>query len=875
MKKKNILLGVLLAGSLISLASCGTKKPSTTPDSSVPTSTPTITDVTTPVSNTVKLTFNTNGGDFINPIEVEKNEVVGLPTPTKAKTVVDSTTHEAIAYEFVDWFLDKELTERTEGIFTKDTTLYAGWEEVRSAEDGYDLVQANVNLSKYEITETLPTNWKRSIFTFGKDAQGRSRTNTWKCVQYDDFEDINLFDSLVTGEKEYMFTHSFKVSGSIPLATFTAREDGYIRLYVQNGSSSAKNAGVKVSVGSASYNIMIPANYGEVGNPVVQVCVEVEKDETYVLSSYGGTTMDIYCIEAEYITEESDPDYLSIDIFPRLEFLAGQYFNYDNLEVDLNYENGRIDKLTMGDLDLDVSIEGLDEFDPLESGSYEVNISYKDVDPISYEIGVYDLDRFDIGYYEDELLFDETFMGDPIYFNHSLKSIYKIGDTLDLNYLTINAYDTNDNKYLFKYYEDDYLSYEIYDSSNTKLGNEDYVFTAGGKYTVKVIFEVGGIEKTNEFIIDVVDTTPVSTTSKDGIVYYDVLVDSEYTGEIGKVVQLEGFPYNEFRTIQQALEFYESLGIDEYQKNIYIMPGTYREKLEITIPNLTIWGYYDTASEVLIEWDSSYGVADASGFIQERDSSQTVAVRESAYNVRFEAVTISNYYNSAARCATIKDTRALALLVQADKFVMKNCRLLGYQDTVNFFYGRQYLTDCYIAGITDFIFGTNNTTLFDNCNIHSVGGKDNGYITAFMGCSKGEEDKVKYGTIFSNCKFTADSDVGVGSVSLGRCWGPYPAVAYINCNMGAHISTEPADGSTAGKRYVSLAVSPLSEGTQFVEYGNYGNGAVDDTIPGMTYLTEEEAEKYTKYEIIFGMENGNVNYPDIWDIDDYKWYLND
>ena len=196
---------------------------------------------------------------------------------------------------------------------------------------------------------------------------------------------------------------------------------------------------------------------------------------------------------------------------------------------------------------------------------------------------------------------------------------------------------------------------------------------------------------------------------------------------------------------------------------------------------------------------------------------------------------------------------------------MNNCKLLGYQDTVNFFYGRQYIKNSYIAGITDFIFGTNNTTLFDNCEIHTVGGKDNGYVTAFMGCSKGEEDRVDYGTIFSNCRFTADSDVGVGSISLGRCWGPYPAVAFLNCDMGAHISTAEADGSTAGKRYVSLAVSPLSEGTNFVEYANSGLGAVDHTIAGMTYLSEDEAANYLDVTIIFGTKNGNVEYPDVWD----------
>ena len=43
---------------------------------------------------------------------------------------------------------------------------------------------------------------------------------------------------------------------------------------------------------------------------------------------------------------------------------------------------------------------------------------------------------------------------------------------------------------------------------------------------------------------------------------------------------------------------------------------------------------------------------------------------------------------------------------------MKNCRLLGYQDTLELFTGRQYIVDTNIQGVSDFIFGINNTPYF-------------------------------------------------------------------------------------------------------------------------------------------------------------------
>ena len=72
--------------------------------------------------------------------------------------------------------------------------------------------------------------------------------------------------------------------------------------------------------------------------------------------------------------------------------------------------------------------------------------------------------------------------------------------------------------------------------------------------------------------------------------------------------------------------------------------------------------------------------------------------------------------------------QAVALYVDADKAVFKNCRFIGNQDTI-FATGenaRQYFIDCYIEGTTDFIFGP-STAVFQNCTIRA---KTNSYITA-------------------------------------------------------------------------------------------------------------------------------------------------
>ena len=64
-------------------------------------------------------------------------------------------------------------------------------------------------------------------------------------------------------------------------------------------------------------------------------------------------------------------------------------------------------------------------------------------------------------------------------------------------------------------------------------------------------------------------------------------------------------------------------------------------------------------------------------------------------------------------------------MIHSDRTEFRNCRFLGWQDTLYAAAGRQYYQDCYIAGHVDFIFG-NAAAVFDHCEIHS---KADGYLT--------------------------------------------------------------------------------------------------------------------------------------------------
>jgi pectinesterase len=116
--------------------------------------------------------------------------------------------------------------------------------------------------------------------------------------------------------------------------------------------------------------------------------------------------------------------------------------------------------------------------------------------------------------------------------------------------------------------------------------------------------------------------------------------------------------------------------------------------------------------------------------------------------------------------------QALAVRLDGDRLVFRNCRFLGWQDTILGNRGRHYYENCYVAGAVDFIFG-GATEFYEHCHIHCLG---NGYITAASTASN-----TTFGFVFSHCRVTGgDPDV---KTFLGRPWRPFASVAFLNTEM--------------------------------------------------------------------------------------------
>jgi pectinesterase len=291
-----------------------------------------------------------------------------------------------------------------------------------------------------------------------------------------------------------------------------------------------------------------------------------------------------------------------------------------------------------------------------------------------------------------------------------------------------------------------------------------------------------------------------------------------------------------YKTIQEAVNSVRDLG--SKRVTIHIKNGVYREKLVIPSWKTNISLIGESRDGTVITYDDfsgkqNPGATDAFGKDKFTTyTSYTVLVQGN--DIAIENLTIQN---TAGRVG-----QAVALHVEGDRFIIKNSKLLGNQDTL---YAakensRQYYENCHIEGTTDFIFGE-AIAVFQNCTIKSL---TNSYVTAAA-----TRVNQPFGFVFLDCKLVADTTAK--KVYLGRPWRPYAQTVFIRCELGDHIVAagwDPWKGDT---------MFPDKEKTTlYAEYKNTGAGAArKERVNWSRQLTKQEMQKYTVTNILGGNDH--------------------
>ncbi len=278
---------------------------------------------------------------------------------------------------------------------------------------------------------------------------------------------------------------------------------------------------------------------------------------------------------------------------------------------------------------------------------------------------------------------------------------------------------------------------------------------------------------------------------------------------------------DDFKTVQDAID-----AVPDFRKNrttIFIRRGIYKEKLVLSPSKRRVSLIGEDVQNTILTYDDYNKKENRFGETLGTTGSSSFFI----FGEDFTAENIT-FENSSGPVGP-----AVAVRIESDKVAFKNCRFLGFQDTMYLKGrgGRQYYRNCYIEGTVDFIFG-NSTAVFDQCTIFC---KNKGYVSA-----PSTEQNTEFGFVFLNCNITGDA--AEKSFYLGRPWRPYGKSVFIGCKLGNHIKLEGWNNWR----------DPAREKTAyFAEYNNTGEGAKpSQRVKWSLQLTSDQIQKYTVDHIL-------------------------
>ena len=203
-------------------------------------------------------------------------------------------------------------------------------------------------------------------------------------------------------------------------------------------------------------------------------------------------------------------------------------------------------------------------------------------------------------------------------------------------------------------------------------------------------------------------------------------------------------------------------------------------------------------------------------------SSVTLFIPKSVSGTYFQDLTIQNnmdYY--AAIEAGLKGGRGAALQDEGTQTVLKNVRLLSFQDT---YYSKtagakHYFEDCEIHGTVDFICGA-ASVYFKNNVLYCEKRNRNGSGQDVMTAHTGKDASGDKGYVFEGCTIKSECPV----VSFGRAWGDDARTYFLN----SLVDYSAGEFSFTGSGVQRWTITGMNGNPK--EYGEYNTHLADGTV---------------------------------------------
>lgn len=282
----------------------------------------------------------------------------------------------------------------------------------------------------------------------------------------------------------------------------------------------------------------------------------------------------------------------------------------------------------------------------------------------------------------------------------------------------------------------------------------------------------------------------------------------------------------DYGTVQEAIDAAPQNAMAAQPWVIFVRPGVYRELVYVQREKHFVILVGEDPARTIITYDLHASMIGPNG--KPIGTFRTPTVTIDADDFTAENVTFENASGPVGQ--------ALAVRADGDRIVFRNCRFLGWQDTIFFNRGRQLVQDSLIAGHVDFIFG-GATAFFERCSIVCW---RNGYITAAS-----TPEGAPYGFVFADSRIAgAGPDV---RTYLGRPWRDFANVVFLRTEMSDVVRPEGWHNWDRPER---------EKTTRYAEAGSTGPGArPQDRVKWARPLLAEDAAKIKPTTVLAGADN--------------------
>ncbi|MCB1226345.1 MAG: immunoglobulin domain-containing protein [Verrucomicrobiales bacterium] len=249
-------------------------------------------------------------------------------------------------------------------------------------------------------------------------------------------------------------------------------------------------------------------------------------------------------------------------------------------------------------------------------------------------------------------------------------------------------------------------------------------------------------------------------------------------------IQVAADGSGDFDTVQGAVDFIPFSPANTIPRRIEIQDGIYTEIVRLRSGQNLVTMQGQSRAGTTIQYLSNNNTA---GQLPALGASFSSVGQRSVFgsepnDFTLQRITLRNstpFGGSQAECFWVGNNAA--------RMTVSEANLLSYQDTFMSNGGVCYLTNCYVEGSVDFVWGSGKT-FFNNCELKMVGQVSGGiYVQAR------NTPATTPGYFFYQCQLTQGPGVAAGGSYLARidpnASGGYPAsqVVWMNCLMDAHI----------------------------------------------------------------------------------------